>query len=937
MNEPQKITVEMLEETARVQPEELSQQTFRWLAQIACGRLAVLVHEMFGQIDEKLFEQAEQVRGAGRNVWAEGLREVRGNRDALTFCFKNQLVRDFDTLEKYAQILEPGTVLEDDEAEDETDSEGNVAAPRPLEALAPESMQTIGDMQARAESAQFRALNELNQHLSDITVGDGVQLEHNPLAPGNLCRCFQYALNLLTLDAEVETRILELFDRYVIAQSRFVLDHVNGQLRDIARLKDQLGTGGEPRKLNQLFSTVRGLLASKRAQDLQPEGGARPAPPPPPPPSQASESPQAPASAAATDDRAPADAADNEDREVAREADRGPQQEPEPVPRRYNLNFDVEDDAWDIGGGALEGNDEAAPVPEALNADAKDGVQEDSEDDEAGLTLELEGVDLEDEGDDLDFDFDFDEGDLVTDDGILTAATKAEGAAEATPQDASDGSSEDVLEPVAETDPEPAPAPVPSAAPFDVPDLAPLPELQDGETRIIQTMDILAVLDQMQADPDWADPDPFGLDPEAAVSFSEELRRRLDERREEYAEAEFSEDDEGTVDLVELVFDFVLHDHNLPAPLQKMLAHLQVPYLRVALLDWQLFALSDHPARLLLDELARAAQGWTEEADEEREIYQRIEVATEAILSDRQGNATLFRQLLDGFSRFMRHFEARASDAERRALEAMRERERLKILRLATEAIRERLPEDPVPALVDELLRRTMPELLVQYGLDFGVDSEQWTEALDIVDGLVVSTLSRETPDEIEALAEHLPDLYYALNRGLDMLGIDDFLKEKIFDRLGRVYRKIGGDDLKLPADPAEPPGAAAATPTTTEDADLAFDEAVQLILGLDPGEAVQPVTAESLHEALAGSWFEFRYAGQAPARAKMSWSKPVSSKYLFVDQNGNEVAEKTLNELAAEIQGGQAVMLESVPLFERALSAIAERLLSEQGDADAS
>ena len=86
----------------------------------------------------------------------------------------------------------------------------------------------------------------------------------------------------------------------------------------------------------------------------------------------------------------------------------------------------------------------------------------------------------------------------------------------------------------------------------------------------------------------------------------------------------------------------------------------------------------------------------------------------------------------------------------------------------------------------------------------------------------------------------------------------------------------------------------------------------------------------ESLHEALAGSWFEFKDDEGQPIRAKLSWARPVGSKYLFVDQNGETIADKTLKELAAEVKAGKAIILESIPLFERALGAIADRLQGE-------
>jgi hypothetical protein len=59
--------------------------------------------------------------------------------------------------------------------------------------------------------------------------------------------------------------------------------------------------------------------------------------------------------------------------------------------------------------------------------------------------------------------------------------------------------------------------------------------------------------------------------------------------------------DEDTIDLVGMLFEFILEDRNLPAEMQVLLARLQIPYLKAAILDRKMFAHRQHPARRLLD------------------------------------------------------------------------------------------------------------------------------------------------------------------------------------------------------------------------------------------------------------------------------------------------------------------------------------------------
>ena len=91
----------------------------------------------------------------------------------------------------------------------------------------------------------------------------------------------------------------------------------------------------------------------------------------------------------------------------------------------------------------------------------------------------------------------------------------------------------------------------------------------------------------------------------------EQLRRSGIESAEHRVETS----DEDAIDLVGMLFQFVVQDRNLPAEIQAVLSRLQIPYVRVAIKDRHLFAQRTHPARKLLDTLAVSSVAWSREAD----------------------------------------------------------------------------------------------------------------------------------------------------------------------------------------------------------------------------------------------------------------------------------------------------------------------------------
>jgi hypothetical protein len=90
---------------------------------------------------------------------------------------------------------------------------------------------------------------------------------------------------------------------------------------------------------------------------------------------------------------------------------------------------------------------------------------------------------------------------------------------------------------------------------------------------------------------------------------------------------------------------------------------------------------------------------------------------------------------------------------------------------------------------------------------------------------------------------------------------------------------------------------------------------------------------ARALH---VGNWVEFVTDDGQRERAKLSWISPISGKYLFVNRRGLKVCDMTLQALAASIAEQRTIVLEEVPLFDRALDAIVERLKKDQPAADA-
>ena len=382
--------------------------------------------------------------------------------------------------------------------------------------------------------------------------------------------------------------------------------------------------------------------------------------------------------------------------------------------------------------------------------------------------------------------------------------------------------------------------------------------------------------------------------------------------------------DEDTIDLVGMLFEFILEDSTLPAEMQVLLARLQIPYLKAAILDRKLFAHRQHPARRLLDGLAELAKGWSEESDRDHRVHDKIKSIVERLLHDFDDDMSLFERLGAELQAFQEQSRKRAELAEQRVAESARGREKLELARRrAAREILDRIGNQTLPPLIHGVLARAWANHLVLTILRQGEESPAFAEALRFVNEFIASARPVNTTEDRRTLLRMLPGIERALRRGLANVAFQESDIERLLGQLHAYYRQQLGET---------------APDASTEDVALPIPDSIQPLLDTESGEAetesLPPAPAGTdgseltqVEQLKAGTWLEFCPTGDAVTRAKLSWISPMSGRYLFVNRRGLKVGDYAPHELAAALAAGSARILPSEPLFDRAMGAIVDRL----------
>ncbi len=386
--------------------------------------------------------------------------------------------------------------------------------------------------------------------------------------------------------------------------------------------------------------------------------------------------------------------------------------------------------------------------------------------------------------------------------------------------------------------------------------------------------------------------------------------------------------DEDTIDLVSMLFDFLVEDRNLPAQIQVLLSRLQIPYLHIALKDRKLFANKNNNARKLLDVVAKASIGWAEENDRNNHFIHKVEAIVQHILEHQQDEID-FPALIEDFNNFDAKNKKKTRVIERRTSEKALGEERIYKAKAATaDILQSKMKNHQLPKHVTNLLLNPWANVLTLIHLRHHDEPETIEPYIKFVDKLIFVSVQNKKNQATKAQISHVCDF---LSKGLRLVAFDERnVKAKTAD-LYRMLLEINGLEEQSDSDhefvlPQEA--------FSIKEDDKEQPEIVHFIANKkikDQNQQVEHVEDDYYQQAEkieVGDWIEFVDAGvNGNIRAKLSWISPISHKRLFVNSRGIKVTDKSIDEIAHDFRTNNAVKLDQIPLFDRAMNAIADKV----------
>lgn len=460
-----------------------------------------------------------------------------------------------------------------------------------------------------------------------------------------------------------------------------------------------------------------------------------------------------------------------------------------------------------------------------------------------------------------------------------------------------------------------------------------------GDATLVSTVQLMEVLGAVQGS---VSAEPINLSqPAAPIDFRQLLITNAPEVTGSQ-DTRLEKQSDDVVDLVKMLFDYILNDHNLAIPMKALIGRLQIPVLKVAIMDQTFFAKPSHPARQLLNELAAAGIGWSSASELKRdETYNKIESIVLRVMNGFTEDLTLFSNLIAELRHFVKKEKKKRNQVEQRVKETEAGKAKTREAKKTVQTlINQKACGLRLPAISGRFVSDSWSKVLVYLFVTRGTDSEDWVESIETLDDLLWATQPLTNDDDVAAREAMLPGLLTKLESGITLANLPEAQEQ--LNALRSTVEEIHATDLdyldsaaqELSADAAhfdaQADGPASDSATTTKANALELPEQPELILVQEadaPPEELEnladPQFVEQIITLSEGQWVELRDNGGALIRCKLATIVQPGNRYVFVNRKGMKVCERSRNALALALEAEQMNLLDESEMFDRALESV--------------
>ena len=292
-------------------------------------------------------------------------------------------------------------------------------------------------------------------------------------------------------------------------------------------------------------------------------------------------------------------------------------------------------------------------------------------------------------------------------------------------------------------------------------------------------------------------------DPGTASAYAEDASAGLmavnliRAHRDELMQASTGKLDHMVIDVVGSLFDQILSDTRGPPQMARQIARLQLPVLRVALVDPTFFSSRKHPVRRFVNRIASLACAFDDFEDGSgKEFVDRVRDLVQEIVDGDFDQVELYAAKLSELESFITQ-QAEAVVQGQGAVAVLETKESdLRTQQRYLIQLQGALSSVAMPEFLRTFLCQVWSQALVQSIRAEGIDGEATKRYRHAGRDLVMSVQPKGSPAMRKRFLMQLPTLMRELNAGLKLIGWPEAATKEFFAQLMPAH----ADSLKAPA-----------------------------------------------------------------------------------------------------------------------------------------
>lgn len=377
--------------------------------------------------------------------------------------------------------------------------------------------------------------------------------------------------------------------------------------------------------------------------------------------------------------------------------------------------------------------------------------------------------------------------------------------------------------------------------------------------------------------------------------------------------------DERSIDFVGMMFGAIANDDTVSEIMTSLIYQLQIPVMKVAMLDKQLFDEEQHPARATVDLLTEAGKGIDQKEDN---IYGELVDVVNSILDKFEIDIQTFEKAVDDLEAIIEKEETLSNEAERQQQKEILQKHARNIIisQLKMVSCDKKIPDNVRP-----LVLKHWSTLMLNRYIRHGRNSEQWVQSVLLLKLLLrcmqpirFQSQYKMIEANHSALLEAVNDELYATQQDKDEIAAQITQLKTHFLQLINEYNHKVVDE-----------GNESETITEEELIDDFNDGTVEELEKIkQQTETVKRKIAQLDSSARPGVWYEVYNGEDKPIRRlKLSVILTDAAQVIFVNRKGIKVIEKDVEDFAKELEENRSRLIADHSTFDHALGQVINAL----------